>query len=229
MDALVSSMCTSYESSPACSLLATVCVFCNRPLVDAESVERGCGPTCAENNGFDAASLLPSWGDAGASLVAAFYGAEDSARAAVPGFFAAAVAGDARRGSNALTARIAARAGAAPVTELAHLVAAVQALGFVVLARRLTERLVEEGAVKVEVDGAHLVVRAPFSRDFNEALRVQAPARRWDRDAKAWRLPVAAKRGLWNALRDAFPGHVVISDKGTAVIPSALITSAVAA
>ncbi len=38
----------SYEAAPATRLLATACAICGRPLVDAESVESGIGPVCAE-------------------------------------------------------------------------------------------------------------------------------------------------------------------------------------
>ena len=36
----------SYEDSKQCKLLATHCVCCGRPLVDACSVELGIGPEC---------------------------------------------------------------------------------------------------------------------------------------------------------------------------------------
>jgi len=36
----------SYEDSPACKMLATECVFCGKPLVDAISVQTGAGPEC---------------------------------------------------------------------------------------------------------------------------------------------------------------------------------------
>ncbi len=40
-----------YETAPATKLLATHCAVCARPLVDAESVESGIGPICAEKHG----------------------------------------------------------------------------------------------------------------------------------------------------------------------------------
>lgn len=209
---MVVCMCTTYADAPAALLLATHCCMCNRPLVDAESIERGMGPTCAENHGVGDASELPSWGDAAAAVERAL-GAD--ARQLVPGFWAAALAGDARRGCNALVARIAIRPEA---TDVAGLVVAVHELGFVLLARRLTERLLEANAVRVSVEGGDLVVNAPFSPAFNDALRANAPGRRWDRDAKVWRVPSAAKRGLWTALRAAFAGRALVSDKGVAVI-----------
>jgi len=43
----------SYETAPATILLATRCCVCNRPLVDAVSVELGIGPDCREKYGYN--------------------------------------------------------------------------------------------------------------------------------------------------------------------------------
>jgi len=45
----------SYETAPATILLATRCCVCNRPLVDAISVELGIGPDCREKYGYNIA------------------------------------------------------------------------------------------------------------------------------------------------------------------------------
>lgn len=42
----------SYETAPATKLLATACVACGRPLVDAASVEAGMGPDCRKKYGY---------------------------------------------------------------------------------------------------------------------------------------------------------------------------------
>jgi Family of unknown function (DUF6011) len=167
-----------YTAAPATALVATHCVLCGRPLVDAPSVECGMGPTCRER---------------------ALVGAPDAARAEV----------------NALVHRIAAAPDAADVPSL---VAQVAAHGYATLAARLTERLAEGRAVTVRAEGDGYAVAAPFSPAFNEALRECAPSRRWDRDAKVWRVPAVAKRGLWNALVRAFPGAPLITDRGVSVV-----------
>lgn len=41
-----------YENAPATKMLATHCAACNRPLVDAVSVEIGMGPDCREKHGY---------------------------------------------------------------------------------------------------------------------------------------------------------------------------------
>lgn len=42
----------SYEDAPATRMVATRCVACGRPLVDAVSVEAGMGPDCRERHGY---------------------------------------------------------------------------------------------------------------------------------------------------------------------------------
>lgn len=43
----------SYETAPATRLLATHCIACGRPLVDAVSVNAGMGPDCREKYGYN--------------------------------------------------------------------------------------------------------------------------------------------------------------------------------
>lgn len=103
---------------------------------------------------------------------------------------------------NALVARIAAVPDAATV--MAD-VAAISAYGYATLAARLVERLAEERTVSVEVTPEGYVVRAPFSEAFCTALGRLCWGRRWDREGKVWRVPATARKGLWDALREAFP------------------------
>lgn len=44
---------SGYERAPATRLLATSCVVCRRPLVDAVSVEAGMGPDCRRKHGYE--------------------------------------------------------------------------------------------------------------------------------------------------------------------------------
>lgn len=60
-----------------------------------------------------------------------------------------------------------------------------------------------------------LTVKAPFSETFN-ALKV--PGRWFDRNARVWRVPVANKPALWDAVQTAFKGLPLVSAKGTATI-----------
>lgn len=47
---------TTYENAPATLMLATHCLACARPLVDANSVEAGMGPDCREKYGYNVAA-----------------------------------------------------------------------------------------------------------------------------------------------------------------------------
>ena len=42
----------SYENAPATKMVATHCCLCQRPLVDAKSVEIGIGPVCRKKHGY---------------------------------------------------------------------------------------------------------------------------------------------------------------------------------
>lgn len=191
-------MTSTHEDSPVTALVATHCCLCGRALTDAVSLERGIGPVCAEKHGVDGEHGATDWA-AVARLVPA----------------ALVVEGDARRTANRVLYRVSASRDSA---EVPALVEGLRALGFATVADRLTERLAEEGAVTVRREGDVLRVEAPFNPAFNEALRAAAPGRRWDREAKAWRVPATARAGLWSALREVFRGHAIVTDAGVRMI-----------
>lgn len=189
---------SSHEDAPVTALVATHCCLCGRALTDAVSLERGIGPVCAERAGLDTPGAASDW----AAVV----------RLVPAGLV---VEGDPRATANRVLYRISAAQGA---PEVPALVEGLRALGFAAVADRLTERLAEEGAVTVRREGDVLRVEAPFSPAFNNALRAAAPGRRWDREAKAWRVPATARAGLWTALRSAFRGHALVTDAGVRMI-----------
>lgn len=197
----------SHEFAPVTRLVATRCCLCGRELADAVSLERGVGPVCAQRYGADEPQVAPNWSRAGAQLWAGGIPVET--------LDALITACDARRLANAALYRVSA---APDAPEAACLVEGIRALGFVTLAERLTERLAEEGTVTVRAEGAVYCVAAPFNPAFNEALREAAPSRRWDREARVWRVPAADRAGLWRAIRTAFRGHVLVTDEGTRLV-----------
>lgn len=188
----------SHEHAPVTRLVATRCCLCGRELADAVSFERGVGPVCAAKYGADRAEGPARWSEAARLLPAELV-----------------VAGDARATANRVLYRVAAEPDGEGV---ARLVEGIRALGFVTLAERLVERLAEEGTVTVRADGAVYCVAAPFSPAFNAALREAAPSRRWDREARVWRVPAGDRVGLWRAIRTAFRGHVLVTDEGTRLV-----------
>lgn len=62
-------MTSSYENAPSTTLLATHCALCGRPLRDADSVERGVGPDCAEKHGYGDAQGEADWDRVDALLI----------------------------------------------------------------------------------------------------------------------------------------------------------------
>jgi hypothetical protein len=118
-----------YLAAPATAILATHCCLCGRALLDAASVERGLGPTCAKRAGVGDAAHPADWPRAARAL-----GRTDVAAEALPGW-----ALDAHRVSNVLVHRVG-RAPAAPAVP--HVCEAIDALGYHRLAATLAAHLV---------------------------------------------------------------------------------------
>jgi len=182
----------SYENASATKLVATHCICCGRPLVDAASVERGVGPECARKYGYDDAQGEPDW-DAVQKALELYAGGE------APCF----PERDAHKAANVLTHHVA----ACPSDSSWPAVAAIDALGFKLLARTLALRL---GAIVVETEGDTLVVKAPFSEAFNVALR-RVPGAHWNAERKVRTVPAMQRMQLWSAIKTAFgPGTLVV-------------------
>ncbi len=184
-----------YLAAPALDLVATACCLCGRPLLDAASVERGLGPTCAKRAGVGDAAHEPEWQRLRAILV----------RIGV-----APRCDDARVEANRITHRI----GAAPsAPEVPILLEAIEALGYHRLAAAIAEHLVPV-TVTVANDNGALVVTTTKLDDglferYVDALRA-VPGRRWDAERKANVVPTRSKRELWAALVGCLPSGAVI-------------------
>ncbi len=69
--------------------------------------------------------------------------------------------------------------------------------------------------MRIELDGPEYVVRTPYTDAGLAAMRsLPYTARRFDWDAKVWRVSVHAKRFLFAALKRAFPGATACGPKG---------------
>lgn len=86
----------------------------------------------------------------------------------------------------------------------------LRALGLVVLADRVLERCAD---VRIEESGGELVVSAPYREEAVVAWR-RVPGRRWDRDAKAYRVPASSRRAVWELLIAHYPGAAGVGPKG---------------
>lgn len=174
----------SYTSARATEMVATKCAICALPLVDADSVETGVGPTCRAKHGFKAACAPPE-------------------PAALLRWTAELARPDARGCVNVLTYRIAAMQKGPEVPEW---IAAIYALGYRKLADAIGKRV---GTVHIEIANGEIAVRAPYSPSFIEAVK-RIPLRRWDAEHKVNVIPVDAKRALWFALKDCYAGSILI-------------------
>ena len=130
----------SYENAPATILLATACACCGRPLVDAESVERGTGPDCAERFGVVDASGPANWA-AAEQLLAGTGVALDSAESP-------------RNAANKLVHFVARSVRSIDREHAQRAFSAIAALGYDVLANRIAKRfraaVIEAGVLEAE-------------------------------------------------------------------------------
>lgn len=83
-------------------------------------------------------------------------------------------------------------------------------LGFEKLAKRILERVSDIRIVEAE---GSLVVHAPYNEAAVAGWR-QVPGRRWDREAKANRVPARAKGALWTFLKAYYPGAIGHGPRG---------------
>lgn len=193
----------SYEDAHATALIATRCAICNRELLDVVSASSGLGPVCRSKNGYDVSQAPALWPQATA--------------AATLGGCTLASLDDARRSANVLIHRIAADPQSPAVP---HLLAAVSALGFAVVAEAIASNLCPL-TVRVEAMGERVLAvkidRDEMSREtfdrFVEAMR-GVPGRWWSAPENANLVPVKQKVALWDALKSTFaPGTVVIGQR----------------
>ena len=194
-----------YETAPATRMLAVRCCICSRPLVDADSVEAGIGPDCRAKYGYGVPAGEPLWAEAWELLAPH----EESCNLSEAFAYWAM---DSREAVNVLVHRLAViQDGKAAI----NIAIAIRMLGYYRLADRALERM--HAVVRVDEQGDWLLVRAPYSDAFNEAVRA-VPGQRWDREAKARRVPVTSRRQLWNALVQAYPGTLCVGVRGSRVI-----------
>lgn len=117
------------------------------------------------------------------------------------------MAEDVRREANRLVYQIAAHQKGISV---AQAVGRLRELGLEKLASRIAERAAD---IVIEEDGEDLVVRAPYLPEAIPAFR-GIRGRRWDKEAKANRVPARARRELWLLLQRFYSGSVGVGPKG---------------
>ena len=181
----------SYIDSTVCKMLATHCVCCGRPLVDAVSVELGMGPECRKEY------------DAGLG--------EEQKKEANKIVHAAAV-----MAQTGHVERVVEYVGELEKLGFGSLASKVGRRFKGVADRRVNAEIVIE-----EVDENRIRVKTPFrrgkSKGFVQAWR-KIPGRRWE---KGWNyLPKTQKKALWDLLVEYFPGKFGDGPKGVFRVPS---------
>lgn len=195
---------STYEIAPSTILLATHCALCGRPLRDADSVERGVGPDCAEKHGYASAQGEGDWDKVDALL-------EGGLRSQALFEVVAPHYGNAHKAANAVVHH----AALAPRTARKLHVDLLAALGYHRLAVAL-EAAAGEVVRVTPVEGGLLTVKAPYNPAFGSAIKAARIGARWNPAEKVWVVPAdqKAKVGLYAVLRVAYAGALLEGPKG---------------
>jgi hypothetical protein len=186
---------SDYTEAPATKMLATHCVCCGRPLVDACSVELGIGPEC--RNG-----IFPE-------------GVDDADRkAANKHVYEAALA--AQNGAAEKVVEYADAIRKLGFVELADKVERRFKDGVANVERKAD--------ITIEEKEGYMLVSTPYRRGDAEAFKKawrDIPGRRYIGKRKANEVPVAQKAAVWELLKRFFPGKWGNGPKGAFRVPTA--------
>jgi hypothetical protein len=185
----------SYQNAPATKMLATNCVCCGLPLVDAKSVELGIGPDCRKN------ANIPEDIEDDVRIMANKYVHE------------AAIA--AQKGAVAKVLNYADK-----LTNLG-----LEALGMKVARRFKdgAKKASRKADIVITERGDTLIVKTPYRRGDADAF-VRAwrdiNGRRYDRNTRCNHIPKSEKGALWELLQRFFPGKWGRGPKGAFKVPA---------
>jgi len=195
-----------YEQSIQCKLLATNCVCCGRPLVDAQSVELGIGPECRKHITWE--SDID----------------EDERKIANEHIYNASIA--ATHGAVQEVLDYAALIEHLGLASLAEKVRR-RFVSFLEQAKRKPSITIREFTYKDKrtgVDVRAMSIKTPYKRSqpasFTSAWR-SIPGRWWDRKRRSNIVPITSsnKQAVWNLLKQFFPGLVGMGPKGAFRVP----------
>jgi hypothetical protein len=190
----------SYTNAPATKLVATACLICRRPLLDAKSVETGIGPVCRERSGFDADPSLPPKPYQPLGVL----DPDRSVQARVD-------SGNHRGAANALV-NFAARTNDKELA--ARAAVQVGRLGYVRLSQAVLEGLSD---ILIRLDDGAFLVKASSS-DSRWRWVVEQMGGSFDRKTKLFSVPAASKRRLWGALKRFHKGALATGPKGWFIV-----------
>jgi SWI/SNF-related matrix-associated actin-dependent regulator 1 of chromatin subfamily A len=205
-----------YEDAIHTRQMAVHCLFCHRPLVDPTSVERGCGPDCAEKFMID----VPS-GDIDEEMIrAGIAQAPDLMQQdLLPYFDRQDYRGLVKRAIwHAAIASYYKGAGAASVMAALNTVA--KGAGYAMVANRIAAMEIKPWRISHEPGQAgHIRIEVPKNNTFREAIR-NIPGRRFADTPPRWIVKLEYIQHAVNALALAWPGQIMIGPEGNAfVIP----------
>lgn len=196
-----------YENSRAAKMLNVHCIICNRPLLNADSVQRAVGPDCAKKHGVELRLGFVEWEKAAQALaeilppdheVWALWGEEDRVGEI----------------ANSLTWWVA-HMDHYPRQRTAG-ICALDALGYTALARAAAKG---RGGVFVQERAGRLEVASPYSENWIQASR-QIQGRLWDGARKVTTFPASQRMQVWQAIcRSYVGGTPVVGDKGIKAVP----------
>lgn len=191
----------SYTDAPACQLLASHCIMCSRPLLDAQSVEAGIGPVCREKIGYNS--------EPGPQKGPYQHIGSSDPDSVVEGCLKE---GNRRGAANALVS-FAARTN--NKREAARAAEQVGVLGFDRVSSSLLSRLAQV-SISISEDRRSYEVKAPFVDGF--AAEIRKIRGQWDKERKLHVVPVSAKRLLFMRLSSFYKGSMAIGPKGWFVL-----------
>lgn len=176
-----------YEDATATKLLATNCLCCGRPLLDAKSVEIGIGPDCRAKHGYDIAATDEQRTEANKLVHAA--------ATAVDAFTVLTICDDlAKLGFQALAAKVQDRF--VQVTITTH-------EGGMLLVNTSYNASVTPA---FNADIKRIPGRKP--------VMSKGTGRGGKDEWKGWAIPANQRAALWNALQAHYPGAAGIGPKG---------------
>ena len=206
----------THENAPATKLIAVFCCACRLPLVDSDSVELGIGPVCRKKIAKEDIGQPADW-EACADALARFsmHDQPDDERRVIferclDNLDTARTGIDPQKLANVITRYVAAVQHRHD-PHVGDLVEALHHMGRPRLAARIRERLYTVRIV--ESGNEDLLVHAPYSETLRN-LMWSGRIGRWDKAAKAYRVPVANRADLFRALKASYPGTNAHGPKG---------------
>jgi hypothetical protein len=202
-------MNTEYLKKAVQNITATRCACCNRKLKDASSVEFGIGPVCRRKYQYeDAPTITQTMQDKSFALCKLELHPDVS-----NDVWLCIQKNNSRGACNLLVKWIAAHQ---LNEESLPAISLLRILSYEKLAERVERRLTCNLHVEKRYDDYYEVKVAYNSEYIDMVKRIKG--RKYDPQKKAWRVPAAQKKALWEVLIECFSGTMADGPKGKFLI-----------